>query len=174
MGRIFLVDLAGSERLKKSKSVGVRAAEARHINLSLHTLGLCVNARSDPNATHVPFRDSKLTRLLADALGGNAKSSMLLAVSDAREHADETFHTCLFGSRAILVRTAPRVNECAAADISALNDKISSQLKARSLRVRHNVRVLLSASSVAPLDHLPSQCRPRLSSLSMIFSHATR
>ena len=64
MGRMFMVDLAGSERLKKSKSEGVRAQEAKKINLSLHTLGMCVNARSDPTAQHVPVRDSKLTRLL--------------------------------------------------------------------------------------------------------------
>ena len=64
VGKLFLVDLAGSERLKKSKSVGLRATEAKSINLSLTTLGMCINARADPAATHVPFRDSKLTRLL--------------------------------------------------------------------------------------------------------------
>jgi kinesin family protein 5 len=61
---MFLVDLAGSERLKKSKSVGVRATEAKHINQSLTTLGMCVYARADPDSSHIPFRDSKLTRLL--------------------------------------------------------------------------------------------------------------
>lgn len=64
VGKLFLVDLAGSERLKKSKSTGLRANEAKSINLSLTTLGMCINARADPNAAHVPFRDSKLTRLL--------------------------------------------------------------------------------------------------------------
>ena len=64
VGKLFLVDLAGSERLKKSKSTGLRASEAKSINLSLTTLGMCINARADPAATHVPFRDSKLTRLL--------------------------------------------------------------------------------------------------------------
>ena len=64
VGKLYMVDLAGSERLKKSKSVGLRATEAKSINLSLTTLGMCINARADPAATHVPFRDSKLTRLL--------------------------------------------------------------------------------------------------------------
>jgi hypothetical protein len=64
VGRLYMVDLAGSERLKKSKSEGLRASEAKAINLSLTALGMCINARADPNATHVPFRDSKLTRLL--------------------------------------------------------------------------------------------------------------
>jgi hypothetical protein len=62
IGKLYLVDLAGSERLKKSGSTGIRASEAKHINLSLTTLGMCVNARATGNAAHVPFRDSKLTR----------------------------------------------------------------------------------------------------------------
>lgn len=63
VGKLYLVDLAGSERLKKSKSVGQRAHEAKAINLSLSTLGMCISARAMDHA-HVPFRDSKLTRLL--------------------------------------------------------------------------------------------------------------
>jgi Kinesin motor domain len=129
MGRMFLVDLAGSERLKKSKSVGLRAQEAKAINLSLTMLGMCVNAKSDPNATHIPYRDSKLTRLLQESLGGNAKTSMIIAVSDTKEHSDETFQSLVFGSRAILVKTAPRVN--AYVDLSVLNEKIASQLQVR-------------------------------------------
>ena len=99
-----------SRRLRAPQEEQVRRparARGKAINLSLHTLGMCVNARSDPNSQHVPFRDSKLTRLLQESLGGNAKTSMLIAVSDVREHADETFQSCVFGSRAILVRTAP-------------------------------------------------------------------
>lgn len=63
VGKLYLVDLAGSERLKKSKSVGLRMTEARCINLSLTTLGMCISARASEER-HVPFRDSKLTRLL--------------------------------------------------------------------------------------------------------------
>ena len=63
VGKLYLVDLAGSERLKKSGSVGLRAHEARSINLSLTSLGMCINARAQ-ESNHVPFRDSKLTRLL--------------------------------------------------------------------------------------------------------------
>lgn len=70
VGKLFIVDLAGSERLKKSRSEGLRKREAKSINLSLTTLGMCINARADPNAQHVPFRDSKLTRLLQVLLMG--------------------------------------------------------------------------------------------------------
>ncbi|KAL4437271.1 hypothetical protein ABPG75_004410 [Micractinium tetrahymenae] len=111
VGKLFLVDLAGSERLKKSKSTGLRASEAKSINLSLTTLGMCINARADPNATHVPFRDSKLTRLLQDSLGGNAKTSLLVAACDAAEHVEETMQSLQFGMRAMCVRTQAVVNE---------------------------------------------------------------
>ncbi|PRW45489.1 Kinesin-related 3 [Chlorella sorokiniana] len=111
VGKLFLVDLAGSERLKKSKSTGLRASEAKSINLSLTTLGMCINARADPNATHVPFRDSKLTRLLQDSLGGNAKTSLLVAACDAGEHCEETLQSLSFGQRAMCVRTQAVVNE---------------------------------------------------------------
>ncbi|RMZ57100.1 hypothetical protein APUTEX25_002332 [Auxenochlorella protothecoides] len=111
IGKLFMVDLAGSERLKKSGSTGLRASEAKSINLSLTTLGMCINARADPAATHVPFRDSKLTRLLQDSLGGNAKTSLIVAVSDAYEHVEESVQSLAFGMRAMRVTTQPKVNE---------------------------------------------------------------
>ncbi|KAK9845464.1 hypothetical protein WJX81_007142 [Elliptochloris bilobata] len=111
VGRLFLVDLAGSERLKKSRSTGLRASEAMSINLSLTTLGMCINARADPTSTHVPFRDSKLTRLLQESLGGNAKTSLVIAVANAFEHGAETAQSLQFGTRAMRVRTQAVVNE---------------------------------------------------------------
>eukprot|EP00198_Chlamydomonas_reinhardtii_P004551 XP_001693887.1 predicted protein [Chlamydomonas reinhardtii] len=84
VGKLYMVDLAGSERLKKSKSVGLRATEARSINLSLTMLGMCISARAQ-DSPHVPFRDSKLTRLLQESLGGNAKTSLILCLSDVRQ-----------------------------------------------------------------------------------------
>ena len=108
-GRLFLVDLAGSERLKKSKSVAQRAVEARAINLSLTTLGKCVSARAT-GQQHVPFRDSKLTRLLQESLGGNAKTSMVVAVRGDGDHAEETYQSLEFGCRAMNVQTHAEVN----------------------------------------------------------------
>lgn len=108
-GRLYVVDLAGSERLKKSKSVAQRAVEARAINLSLTTLGKCVNARAT-GQQHVPFRDSKLTRLLQESLGGNAKTSMIVAVRGTGDHAEETHQSLEFGSRAMQVQTHAEVN----------------------------------------------------------------
>ncbi|GFR51944.1 hypothetical protein Agub_g14466 [Astrephomene gubernaculifera] len=110
VGKLYLVDLAGSERLKKSKSVGLRATEARSINLSLTMLGMCISARAQ-DSPHVPFRDSKLTRLLQESLGGNARTSLILCLSDVRQHADESLQSLQFGARAACVRNKPVVNE---------------------------------------------------------------
>eukprot|EP00798_Chlamydomonas_sp_ICE-L_P003293 gene3293-13319_t len=125
VGKLYLVDLAGSERLKKSKSVGLRASEARSINLSLTTLGMCISSRAADSA-HVPFRDSKLTRLLQESLGGNAKTTLLLCVASAREHVDETLQSLQFGSRAMCVKNKPVVNE--RSDFRALHAELLSQL----------------------------------------------
>jgi hypothetical protein len=110
IGRLFLVDLAGSERLKKSRSVGVRQSEAISINKSLTALGMCINARAEEK-NHVPFRDSKLTRLLQESLGGNARTTLIVCVADALEHVDETLQSLQFGSRAMSVKTQAVVNE---------------------------------------------------------------
>jgi kinesin family protein 5 len=112
VGKLYMVDLAGSERLKKSKSTGQRASEAKAINLSLTTLGMCVSARASGTAAHIPFRDSKLTRLLQESLGGNARTSLVVAVADAAEHAEETLQALQFGSRAMRVVTQAKINEC--------------------------------------------------------------
>ncbi|KAJ9525200.1 hypothetical protein QJQ45_020736 [Haematococcus lacustris] len=110
VGKLYLVDLAGSERLKKSRSVGLRASEAKSINLSLTALGMCISARAN-DERHIPFRDSKLTRLLQESLGGNAKTTLLVCVADVREHADESLQSLQFGSRAMFVKNKPVVNE---------------------------------------------------------------
>lgn len=110
VGKLFLVDLAGSERLKKSGSEGVRANEAKSVNLSLTSLGKCINARADPLTTHVPFRDSKLTRLLQESLGGNAKTSLVINVAPTGHHVSESMSSLLFGSRAMKVKTKATVN----------------------------------------------------------------
>jgi len=125
VGKLYLVDLAGSERLKKSGSIGIRADEARCINLSLTTLGMCINARAT-ESTHVPFRSSKLTRLLQESLGGNAKTTLVVCVADAREYADETLQSLQFGSRAMSVKNKPVVNE--RIDYRVLHSELLSQM----------------------------------------------
>ncbi|KAL3690863.1 hypothetical protein R1sor_004514 [Riccia sorocarpa] len=110
VGKLFLVDLAGSERLKKSGSEGIRASEAMSVNLSLTCLGKCIGARADPNSTHVPFRDSKLTRLLQESLGGNAKTSLIINIAPCNDYIQESLSSLLFGSRAMKVATRAIIN----------------------------------------------------------------
>lgn len=82
-GKLNLVDLAGSERQSKTNAIGDRLDEAKKINLSLSALGNVISSLVDGRSTHVPYRDSKLTRLLQDSLGGNTKTVMIAAISPA-------------------------------------------------------------------------------------------
>ena len=81
--RLNLVDLAGSERLSKTGAKGDRMKEAQKINLSLSALGNVISALVEGRSQHIPYRDSKLTRLLQDSLGGNTKTVMLANCSPA-------------------------------------------------------------------------------------------
>ena len=109
-GTLFLVDLAGSERVKKSGATGVRFNEMKAINLSLAALGNCIGALASKRS-HVPYRDSKLTRLLQDSLGGNAKTALVVTVTGDPQHFNETVSSLQFGSRAKQVQVCARVNE---------------------------------------------------------------
>jgi len=106
-----LVDLAGSERQAKTKATGARLLEATKINLSLSALGNVISALVDGKTGHIPYRDSKLTRLLQDSLGGNTKTVMVAAISPADYNCDETLSTLRYASRAKQIKNKPRVNE---------------------------------------------------------------
>lgn len=111
---LVLVDLAGSERASSTKAHGTRLTEGGYINKSLLTLGTVIkkltSGRSN-NAAHVPYRDSKLTRLLQPALGGNARTVIICAVTPAVLHMDETLSTLKFASRAKRVTNHAETNE---------------------------------------------------------------
>ena len=109
-GRLYLVDLAGSEKVGKTGAVGKRLEEAKNINKSLTSLGLVITALTEAKGGHVPYRDSKLTRVLQDSLGGNAKTTLILACSPSFWNEDETISTLRFGVRAKAVRNKPKVN----------------------------------------------------------------
>ncbi|XP_047307060.1 kinesin-like protein KIN-7O [Impatiens glandulifera] len=109
-----LVDLAGSERVVKTGAEGVRLKEGSHINKSLLTLGTVIKKLSEgveSQGGHVPYRDSKLTRILQPALGGNANTAIICNITLAQIHADETKSSLLFASRALQVTNCARVNE---------------------------------------------------------------
>lgn len=109
-GKLNLVDLAGSERQKKTGAEGDRLKEAIKINLSLSALGNVINALVEASQ-HVPYRDSKLTLLLQDSLGGNTKTLMIAVVSPADYNYDESLSTLRYASRAKFIKNKPKVNE---------------------------------------------------------------
>jgi len=99
VGKLSLVDLAGSERLSKAQTTGTALKETQAINKSLSALGSVLNALATKSA-HVPYRDSKLTYLLQDSLGGNSKTLMLVACGPAKDNSQETVNSLTFASRA--------------------------------------------------------------------------
>lgn len=131
VGKLNLVDLAGSERQNKAgptaqgnttvqgsgstggggSNSGERPKEASKINLSLSALGNVIAALAGNRSTHIPYRDSKLTRLLQDSLGGNAKTIMVATLGPASHSYDESLSTLRFANRAKNIKNKPRVNE---------------------------------------------------------------
>ena len=106
------MDLAGSERQKKTGASGDRLKEGSKINLSLSALGNVISALVDSGkGKHIPYRDSKLTRLLQDSLGGNTKTLMVAAISPADYNYDETMSTLRYANRAKNIKNKPVVNE---------------------------------------------------------------
>ena len=109
-GKLNLVDLAGSERQSKTNATGDRLNEAKKINLSLTALSNVINALSE-NKSHVPYRDSKLTRLLQDSLGGNTKTVMIANISPSGFNYNETVTTLRYAARANAITNIPKINE---------------------------------------------------------------
>jgi hypothetical protein len=108
-GKISFVDLAGSERLKESKSQGEMIKETGNINKSLFVLGKVISTLTDKKAQkqHIPYRDSKLTMLLMDSIGGTSKTLMIACVSPSAVYADETMSTLNYAARAMNIKNKP-------------------------------------------------------------------
>ncbi|KAF2476623.1 kinesin-domain-containing protein [Lindgomyces ingoldianus] len=109
-GKLNLVDLAGSENIQRSGAENKRATEAGLINKSLLTLGRVINALVD-RGLHIPYRESKLTRLLQDSLGGQTKTCIIATVSPAKSNLEETISTLDYAFRAKNIRNKPQVNQ---------------------------------------------------------------
>ncbi|KPJ12762.1 Kinesin-like protein KIF3A [Papilio machaon] len=110
MGKLHLVDLAGSERQSKTQATGTRLKEASKINQSLSVLGNVISALVDGKSTHIPYRNSKLTRLLQDSLGGNSKTVMIATIGPAESNYVETISTLRYANRAKNIENKTHVN----------------------------------------------------------------
>ncbi|KAI3497334.1 hypothetical protein L1887_39873 [Cichorium endivia] len=140
--RLNLVDLAGSERQKTSGAEGERLKEAANINKSLSTLGHVIMVLVDganARTRHVPYRDSRLTFLLQDSLGGNSKTMIIANVSPSMCSAIETLNTLKFAQRAKLIQNNAVVNEDASGDIMALQQQIQLLKEELAILKRNNV-----------------------------------
>ncbi|XP_024367557.1 kinesin-like protein KIN-12D isoform X3 [Physcomitrium patens] len=148
-GRLNLVDLAGSERQKSSGAEGDRLKEAANINKSLSTLGLVIMTLVDianGKQRHVPYRDSKLTFLLQDSLGGNSKTTVIATISPSNGNALETMSTLKFAQRAKLIKNSAHINEDSSGDVSALRREI------QQLKEEINHLKCQNVSAILPLE----------------------
>ncbi|KAM1743681.1 hypothetical protein ACFX12_013553 [Malus domestica] len=139
--RINLVDLAGSERQKLTGAAGERLKEAGNINRSLSQLGNLINILAEISQTgkqrHIPYRDSRLTFLLQESLGGNAKLAMVCAISPTQGCKSETFSTLRFAQRAKAIKNKAVVNEVMQEDVNQLREVIR-QLRDELRQIKAN------------------------------------
>ncbi|CAE7801085.1 kif3 [Symbiodinium sp. CCMP2456] len=143
--KLTLVDLAGSEKVRKSGSVGGMLEEAKKINSSLSALGHVIEALSE-RRPHVPYRDSRLTRLLEESLGGNCRTTLLVACSSSSIHASETLSSLRFAVRARKVENSVGVTVSSPHQSSQSSDR---QLERRIAQLRRELARLESRRSVS-------------------------
>ncbi|KAL2817491.1 P-loop containing nucleoside triphosphate hydrolase protein [Aspergillus cavernicola] len=128
-GQLFLVDLAGSEKVGKTGASGQTLEEAKKINKSLSALGMVINALTDGKSTHIPYRDSKLTRILQESLGGNSRTTLIINCSPSSYNDAETVSTLRFGVRAKAIKNKAKVNaELSPVELKQLLRKAQSQV----------------------------------------------
>ncbi|KAK0636868.1 putative Nkin protein [Bombardia bombarda] len=128
-GQLFLVDLAGSEKVGKTGASGQTLEEAKKINKSLSALGMVINSLTDGKSSHIPYRDSKLTRILQESLGGNSRTTLIINCSPSSYNDAETLSTLRFGMRAKSIKNKAKVNaELSPAELKAMLAKAKTQM----------------------------------------------
>ncbi|KAL5113295.1 Kinesin heavy chain [Pleosporales sp. CAS-2024a] len=127
-GQLFLVDLAGSEKVGKTGASGQTLEEAKKINKSLSALGMVINSLTDGKSSHIPYRDSKLTRILQESLGGNSRTTLIINCSPSSYNDAETLSTLRFGMRAKSIKNKAKINaELSPAELKAMLKKVQGQ-----------------------------------------------
>lgn len=152
-GTLYLVDLAGSEKVAKTNVKGTQLDEAKGINKSLSTLGKVINALTDKKQTHIPYRESKLTRILTESLGGNAKTCLIITCSPAYYNYQETISTLRFGTAARNIKNKPKINrEYTVDELKRMVTKRDKIIKAYENRVEALEEFLKSNNLEMPTD----------------------
>ncbi|KAG0168222.1 Kinesin-like protein kif21b [Apophysomyces sp. BC1034] len=152
VSKFHFVDLAGSERLKRTNAIGDRAREGISINSGLLALGNVISALGDESrrVSHIPYRDSKLTRLLQDSLGGNSQTLMLACVSPADSNATETLNTLKYANRARNIRNRVAINQ-----EQGETDRLKSHISKLKEELKSNHEFLTAVND--EMDSLKSQ-----------------
>jgi hypothetical protein len=151
VGKLNLVDLAGSERVRLSGATGQRLEESKKINQSLSALGNVIAALTDPRGrNHIPYRDSKLTRILEDSLGGNCRTTMMAMISPALEAMVESLSTLKFANRAKNIKNEARINEDL--DQKSLLRKYERELKRLRAELEERSRNVVDKRRLLELD----------------------
>ncbi|CAH8533292.1 unnamed protein product [Heterobilharzia americana] len=164
--KLHLVDLAGSERIKKTHAEGDRLKEGIDINRGLLALGNVISALCERDAKkrlHIPYRDSRLTRLLQDSLGGNSATLMLACVSPADMNMEETLNTLRYADRARLIKNKPILNRA--------DPKDAELAKLRTLVAQLQTRLANGGSSFPPLSPCPKSIQAYTSNSNCTGSH---
>ncbi|KAK4153316.1 kinesin-like protein bimC [Chaetomidium leptoderma] len=189
LGKLNLVDLAGSENIQRSGAENKRAAEAGLINKSLLTLGRVINALVD-RSSHIPYRESKLTRLLQDSLGGRTKTCIIATISPAKSNLEETISTLDYAFRAKNIRNKPQLNALTSKktllrDFTVEIERLKTELIATRLRngvylsndmyeeltVQNESRRILTEEQGAKIETLETNLKNKLQELLSVTSN---
>ncbi|XP_061466560.1 kinesin-like protein KIF18A [Rhineura floridana] len=155
IAKMCLIDLAGSERASATKAKGARFREGANINRSLLALGNIINALADPKSKkqHIPYRNSKLTRLLKDSLGGNCRTIIIAAVSPSSLFYDDTYNTLKYANRAKDIKSSLKSNVVSIDSHISQYVKICEEQKKEIIMLKEKLRVYELEKMSAPENH---------------------
>jgi len=149
--KLFLVDLAGSEKVSKSGVEGQTLEEAKIINKSLTTLGRVINNLTDGKSIHIPYRESKLTRVLQESLGGNSKTSLIITCSPSIYNECESLSTLRFGERAKKIKNKPIINkELTLEQLKKKVEELNEKIKKNENRIDQLEKFIISNKLQVP------------------------
>ena len=152
-GKLYLVDLAGSEKITKTGATGTTLEEAKIINKSLTCLGIVINRLTDGKSKHIPYRDSKLTRVLQESLGGNSKTCLIITCSPSVFNESETLSTLRFGERAKKIRNKAKINkEVTVMELQRIIDSLKEKLKNANKRIIQLEKYIKNNGLVVPMS----------------------
>eukprot|EP00347_Sterkiella_histriomuscorum_P007099 403350261 len=150
-GKLYLVDLAGSEKIAKTGAVGQTLDEAKTINKSLTTLGKVITALTDKKSSHVPYRESKLTRILQESLGGNSRTCLIITCSPHPYNDAETLSTLRFGQRARNIKNQAKMNrEFTVPELKRLLEKTEGDLDIQRCKVKALEGIIMELGGALP------------------------